>query len=70
VRTRPAAYHRLWMSAARVRVIFRMSSAIETLATGSRIVAKRETVSSVSTVMKGSTITMAPITTSPPNVVL
>jgi hypothetical protein len=68
--TQLAAYHELWMSAARVRVIFRTSSAIETLTTRSRIVAKRETDSSTSTVMKWTMISMTLTMTSPPDIAL
>jgi hypothetical protein len=60
------------MSAARVRVqeTFGTSSTTETLAIGLRTFIKREIELSVSTATRGTMISMAPTTTSPPDVVL
>jgi hypothetical protein len=58
-RTQPTAYHCHLMSAANVREIFGLASAMEMLTNGSRIIIKRETNSSVSAATKGTVISMA-----------
>jgi hypothetical protein len=71
VGTQPVAYH-LRVSVARFKMkgTYMMSFAIETHATGSRIVTKNKITSSVNDTMRGTMIIMALTMTSPTNIVL
>jgi hypothetical protein len=65
--TRPAAYHRLQISAARVRVTIETSSTTGTLTTELRIITQRDTDLSASTMTKETATSTTPTMTNLPD---